>query len=240
MELHDSGEDNVSSGTPIWARESPRRRPAVTRDDIVAAAMDLANSEGLDAVSMRRVASRLGVGPMALYTHIDSKDDLFDLLADALAGEIILDENELTADWRASITQVARSERAMIKRHPWATDLVGKRTTIGPNALLHIEQSLKALDGLGISPAQATQIVQAVDQYTTGFVLRETLASSPESFGLDSPTGAYVRDAATKAGHQRLVELLGHNPSELPDPDESFEQGLRWLLEGIARDITGP
>ncbi|MFE3262021.1 TetR/AcrR family transcriptional regulator [Nocardia sp. NPDC059091] len=240
MELHDSGEDNIASGTPIWARETPRRRPAVTRDDIVATAMELANEEGLDAVSMRRVAARLGVGPMALYTHIDSKDDLFDLLADALAGEIILDEDELTTDWRESITRVARRERAMIKRHPWATDLVGKRTTIGPNALLHIEQSLKALDGLGVPPAQATQIVQAVDQYTTGFVLRETLASSPEAFGLDSPTGAYLRDAAAKAGHQRLMKLLQHNPSELPNPDDSFEQGLRWLLEGITSDITAP
>jgi hypothetical protein len=81
--------------------------------------------------------------------------------------------------------------------------------------------------------------VQAVDQYTTGFVLCETLTSSPESFGLESPTGAYLRDAATQAGHQRLMELFVHDPSELPDPDESFEQGLRWLLEGIARDIVG-
>ncbi|MFJ9371286.1 TetR/AcrR family transcriptional regulator [Nocardia sp. NPDC101769] len=240
MDLHDSGEATRSSGTPIWARETPRRRPAVTRDDIVTAAMELANEQGLDAVSMRRVASRLGIGPMALYTHIDSKDDLLDLLADALAGEIVLDDDELTSDWRESITRVARRERAMIKQHPWAIQLWGKRRTIGPKALLHIEQSLKALDGLNISPAEAMQIVKAVDQYTSGFVLREVLTYSEEAIGLGTPTGAYLRDTATSAGHQRLMKLLQHNPSQLPSNDESFEQGLRWLLEGVARDITGP
>jgi AcrR family transcriptional regulator len=201
--------------------------------------MDIAGAEGLDAVSMRRVAARLGVGPMALYTHIDSKDDLLDLLADALAGEIILDDDELTADWRESITRVARRERAMNQRHPWAAELAGRRSAPGPNALLHIEQSLEALDGLSISPTMALQIVHAVDQYTLGFVLRETRTRSPEAFAPDSPAGAYLRDTARAAGHRRLTNLLRHESVDLPDHDQSFERGLRWLLEGIERDIAG-
>ncbi|WP_433665857.1 TetR/AcrR family transcriptional regulator [Nocardia sp. CA-136227] len=237
MEQHESGEGG-SVSTPIWARPAPQRRPSVSRDDIVSAAMDLANEEGLDSVSMRRVAARLGIGPMALYTHIDTKNDLFDLMADALAGEIVLDDAEFTADWRESLTRVARRERALIKQHPWATELVGRRTSVGPKVLLQVEQSLKALDGLDISPATAMQIVKAVDQYTTGFVLREILSYSPEAFGLGSPEGTYVREAATLAGHSRILKLLDHSPSDFPDNDTSFEMGLRWLLEGIAQDLA--
>ncbi|WP_327146876.1 TetR/AcrR family transcriptional regulator [Nocardia sp. NBC_01327] len=238
MDLQNPGKD-AHTGTPIWARPKPQRRPTVTRDDIVTAAMNIADEEGFEAVSMRRVASRLGVGPMALYTHIDSKDDLLDLIADALAGKIVLSDDDLTEDWRESITRVARRERAMIKQHPWAIELFGKRRTIGPNAMLHSEQSLKALDGLDSSPAVTIQIVKAVDQYTTGFVLRETLTYSQEAFGLGSAAGAYMRDAAVANGYRRLTKLLQHNPTELPGNDESFERGLRWLLEGIERDITG-
>lgn len=231
--------DDVSRGTPIWARSPQRRRPALNRDEIVAAALEIANADGLGAVSMRRVASRFGVGAMALYTHIDSKDDLLDLMADALAGEILLDEDEFTADWRESITRVARRERAVLKRHPWASELVGKRGMIGPKALLHSEQSLRALDGLDVSPAVAAQIINAVDRYTIGYVLRETRAAPLQDLGPDSPAGAYLRDAAATAGHRRLARLLHHDRSDFPDGDAGFEQGLRWLLEGIAHEITG-
>ncbi|MFJ4652424.1 TetR/AcrR family transcriptional regulator [Nocardia sp. NPDC088792] len=236
MDQQQSGAD-ANRAVPIWARSAPRRRPAVTRDEIVTAAMDIAGEEGSDAVSMRRVAARLGIGPMALYTHIDSKDDLIDLIADELAGEIILDENEFSEDWRESISRVARRERAMIKRHPWATELVGKRGALGPNALLHIEQSYKALDGLDVPIPIASQIINAVDQYTTGFVLRESHAATRRDLGPDSPGAAYVREAATAAGHERFVQLLQQDPADFPDADESFEIGLGWLLEGITRDL---
>lgn len=228
-----------TADTPIWARSTPRRRPALTRGEIVAAALEIANADGLDAVSMRRVASRLGVGAMALYTHVDSKDDLLDLMTDALAEEVLLDDAEFTADWRESITKVARRERAMMKQHPWASELVGRRSMIGPKALLHIEQSLRALDGLDVPAAKAAQIINAVDQYTIGYVLRETPTAPLQAFAPDSPTGTYLREAAASAGHERLARLLRDHPADLPGHEESFDQGLRWLLEGIAREITG-
>jgi AcrR family transcriptional regulator len=226
------------ASTPIWARSTPRRRPALTREEIVAAALGIANAEGLEAVSMRRVAARLGVGAMALYTHVDSKDDLLDLMIDALAEEVLLDDGEFTGDWRESITKVARRERAMMKQHPWVSELVGRRTMIGPKALLHIEQSLRALDGLDVSPATAAQVINAVDQYTIGYVLRETPKAPLQAFAHDSPTGAYLREAAAAGGHERLARLLDDHTADLPGHEESFEQGLRWLLEGIARAIT--
>src|SRR3954464_9024332 len=105
----------------IWARPERTGRgpkPAFTRADIAAAAVRIADAGGLEAVSMRHVAGELGCGTMSLYNYVPRKEDLYELMADAVAGEYDLPESP-SGDWRADMVALAHRSRAMMRRHPW-------------------------------------------------------------------------------------------------------------------------
>ena len=138
------------SRVPVWARDDTRRRTSLSREAIVAAAVAIADAEGLDAVSIRRVAADLHARAMSLYTYIERKEDLLDLMADEVAAETLV-PGELPADWREATLAIARRERQTTLRHPWLVDLVTRRSAlgrVGPNMLRHSEQSIAALAGL--------------------------------------------------------------------------------------------
>jgi len=114
---------------------------------------------------------------MSLYTYLDSKDDLFDLMADAVAGEFPAPE-PLPDDWREAISRIARTIRELITRRPWIVPLRadGPRWS-GPNGLRHVEQSLRALAPLALPPQRQGQVVTAIDGYVLGYVTRRSIAS---------------------------------------------------------------
>src|SRR2546430_7095161 len=139
---------------PIWARPDKARRPTLTRQAVVDAAIRMADAEGLAAVSIRRVATELGARTMSLYSHVDSKDDLLDLMREQIAGSTVID-GPLPPGWRAATLMIARRERETVLRHPWMIDLIGHAGHVGPNAPRHVEQALAALAGLGPGPRAA-------------------------------------------------------------------------------------
>ena len=112
----------------------------------------LAYAEGLDAVSMRRVASELGVGTMTLCYYVATRDELLALMNDAMMGELVVPAGELPSDWRAALGLIAHRSRAAFRRHPWAIE--EPPGTLGPNAMRHFEQSLAAVDGLEVDSHQ--------------------------------------------------------------------------------------
>jgi AcrR family transcriptional regulator len=216
-----------------WARPQSRRRPTLTREAIVEAAISVADAEGIDAVSIRRIATELGVRPMSLYTHIDRKEDLFDLMGDEIIGEVLVSEEELAVGWREALTSIANREREMIGRHPWVNELMGRKMWIGPNALRHMEQSLAALDELGLDLERGLQIVRAVDQYMFGYVSMEAAHSR-----MKRPLSEYLyMDGLAESGeYPRIAPILR---TDWWPGVEGFEVGLKWLLDGIERDIVG-
>jgi AcrR family transcriptional regulator len=215
----------------VWDRPRGGRRPKLSREAIVETAIRLADAEGLDAVTIRRIASELGVRPMSLYTHVERKEDLFDLMFDAVSAEILV-EGELASDWREAITAVARREREFLLNHPWVIELVGRRRPkVGPTGLRHGEQSLAALTGLGVDLATAGKIVTAVDHYMTGYVVREQTQSAQENV-LDQP---YIQELLATGEFPNLQQAAQAGV----EPSESFEQGLKWLLDGIEREFGG-
>jgi AcrR family transcriptional regulator len=236
----EDGDDGGKRRTPIWAREHARRASGLTREAIVGAAIELADSEGLEAVSIRRVAAVLSARTMSLYTYIDSKDDLLDLMADQIAGEVLIVE-ELPGDWREAITLIARRERETGLRHPWIVDMVNHRShgVIGPNALRHLDQSVAAVAGLKLDPQDALRIVAAVDDYMLGFVARE--AREREMTRRTGLSGA-EHLSALRPYLQRLVdsgEFANITPllrGDVQATEADFERGLRWLLDGIERE----
>jgi AcrR family transcriptional regulator len=236
----------VTSAPPrgsVWARFPRERRSGLTREAIVAAAIAIADADGADAVSIRRVAAELGSRAMSLYTYIDRKEDLLDLMVDEVAAEVIIHE-PLPADWRAAIMTIASREREVAARHPWIVDYIGRSPSIGPNALRHVEQSLAAVRPLGVDGRSAWRIVAAVDHYTRGYVISEALERrTPRRHGFTDFPDAQ-RQLLMQPHFLRMIEsgqlpnlapVLKDGP---PADDDAFERGLAWLLDGIERDFA--
>jgi AcrR family transcriptional regulator len=233
---------------PIWTQPPPgQRRPRYTREQIAEAALRIADTEGFEAVSMRRVAAELGAGTMTLYHYVRTKDDLRALMDDAMMREILVPPGELPADWRAAIGEIARRSRAVFRRHPWAVSARESSEAGGPNGLRHFEQSLAAVAGTGLDAAARLEIIAMVDDYVYGFVMREsavhhqtTLADVPEAMfdylqgQLD--TGEYPHVEELAAGGEprevfsRIIETMFD--------EERFERGLERLLDGIEADVA--
>jgi AcrR family transcriptional regulator len=231
---------------PIWARPAPgERKPAHTRERIAAAALAVADAEGFEAVTMRRVAAALGAGTMTLYHYVRNKRELAALMDDAMMAELVIPEDELAGDWREGLAQIARRSYATFLRHPWIFDHLAAEDAPepgGPNALRHVEQSLAAAALTGLPVETQMELVGLVDDYVWGHAMRARAVhqnQAPAEERLDAlvaylqtqlATGEFPQLAAfagddPRAGFERLAELAR-------DPDR-FERGLQALLDGI-------
>jgi AcrR family transcriptional regulator len=215
---------------PVWSRPEPERRAPLDRARIVAAATGLADAEGLDAVSIRRVAAVLGARPMSLYNYIGSKEDLLDLMFDELAGEV-LKGGPLPPGWREAMTVVAGRKRQLCLAHPWAIRLYGRRPRVGPHVLMQLERSVVALRPLTTDLADAVQIVNAVDDYTMGHVTRELTFGGSVAGEWEETMRPYLRGLVESGRYPVLAPLLVAPVSD--DGDATFAAGLAWFLDGI-------
>ena len=130
-------------------------KPAHSREQITTAAIRIADAEGLDAVTMRRVAAEVGSGTMTLYRYVPTKDHLLDLMIDATEGEVVFPDAR-AGDWRAGLRAVAWMQRDRLLRHPWLASLEAGRPAFGPNSLRNVEQGFGMLDGLELDIDQIT------------------------------------------------------------------------------------
>jgi AcrR family transcriptional regulator len=229
---------------PIWARPEPRGRgprAQLSRAEIVRTAARIADEEGLEAVSIRRLAKDLGAGAMSLYHYFDSRDELLELMADAVAAELLVPD--LPANWREALTEIARHSRATFLRHPWMLATLQERPQVSPNLLRHVEQSAQSVAGLaGMAPPEFLgAIVTAVDDYTVGYTFRELAAGAPGERGRH--LAARFADAAEDPNIRYLLEsgefpMLSQFASAGGQvPVQDFELGLDWLLDGFAAQI---
>src|SRR2546430_5878300 len=141
--------DPARSLALLWrTRERPSRRE-LSVDLIVGAAIELADTSGLAALSMRRVAERLGVGTMSLYTYVPGKAELLDVMLDMVYGEP--DPPAGHAGWRQRLEHVARQNWGLYRRHPWLLQIATSRPVLGPNAIAKYDYELRAIDGIGLS-----------------------------------------------------------------------------------------
>jgi AcrR family transcriptional regulator len=145
------------------------------REQVVSAAMALADEAGLDAVSLRRVADRLGVTPMALYRHVASKDDLLDAMADRLYGELDLPADD--EPWWDALAGLARSTRETVLARPWSVPLFARPLT-GPHGHALDEALRTALLGAGFTPSEAAELHDQLSGMTFALVAPE-LAARP-------------------------------------------------------------
>jgi AcrR family transcriptional regulator len=231
----------MSSKPPIWARPEPRSR-GLSRGQIVEAALKIADEEGLAEVSIRRIARELRSGAMSLYHYFDSRDELFDLMGDTVAAEMLVPE--LPGGWREALHAIAAHTRSTFLNHPWMLSTLQDRPRVSPNLLRHIEQSAQSVRTLGeqgVAPALLTGIVTAVDDYTIGFTYRELAGGRSPDRG--RALAARFRDAYNEP-HVRYLLESGEFPmleqfvaSGEPPAMQPFEAGLDWLLDGFEASL---
>jgi AcrR family transcriptional regulator len=226
----------------IWIRPTPEQPKRPTRDDIVAAAIGLADAEGLQAVSIRRVAAALRTRPMGLYSHIARKDDLLDLMLDRVLGEVLVDE--LPNDWREALRAIAQHTRATARRHPWIIGALGQRPTIGPNGMRHREQSLAAVGNLDIDLFRKGALLEAVDAYTIGHVTMELAERETQRRDrLSDPQWrtamqAYLQRLLDSGDFPHLADLGLDAGLSAADHQRLFDAGLNWLLTGFTTTLA--
>ena len=164
--------DDRDKGLPpslalVWGlRERPRRgpKPGLTLDQIVAAAMELADAEGLAAVSMSRVAEKLGFTTMSLYRYVTGKDELLMLMLEAATAAPIPEPGP-AADWRTGMQRFARYQRELFQRHPWATHIPLSGPPITPNQIGMMEYALGCMAGSGLDEGEKVQVLSLVSLY---------------------------------------------------------------------------
>ena len=230
----------------VWTRSEPReRKPRFTRDEIAHAAIHIADTEGLDALSMRRLATELGAGTMTVYHYVRTKDELMTLVTDAIMGEVALPPGESLPDhWRDALTVVAARSRAAMQRHPWVLDIADD-PPVGPNGLRHFDQSLQAVASLDVDLRTRLDIVALVDEYVFGHCLNERNEGYGGGGHLPHEARDYVASLLGTGEYPQLEALTAAHgvegawdlvASHLRDPGR-YDRGLQRLLDGIEASL---
>jgi AcrR family transcriptional regulator len=234
---------------PIWAVPQPaERKPRYTREQIAGTALRVADQEGFDAVTMKRIAAELGAATMTVYYYVRNKNDIVALMHDAIVGDILIPDGELPTGWRAAIAAVARRTRQVLIAHPWSMSSLTE-AQMGPNAMRHMEQSLAAVASLGL-PAQARlEIITTVDDLVFGNVLRSVESMTRAAAAAANPDLVtagmeYGRDLLESGEFPQLTAMYTESirqPGQAAGPPmtedalaSEFERALASLLDGIA------
>jgi AcrR family transcriptional regulator len=223
----------------IWAR--PERagrgpRAAYSRADIAAAAVRIADTDGLDAVSMRHVATELGCGTMSLYNYVPRKEDLYELMVDAISGEH--DSWEPTGDWRADMLRVAHQTRSLMHRHPWLPRLMSPVYGFSPNALRYLEHCLVCLDPLDASYGTKMELIAMLNAVVTTYVGNE-LATAERTRSLpwseeqeQAMRTAYLGSRIATGAYPRMAAAFTQDAGPI-DLEAVFERTLGRVLDAF-------
>ena len=219
---------------------APRGR--LSRERVVAAAVALAQREGIESLTMRRLADELGVGAMSLYHHVPNKEELLDAMIDVVFGEIELPTTDV--DWKTAMRRRAISTREVLNRHRWAVGLMESRTTPGPASLRLHEAVLACLREGGFSIELTIQAYSVQDAYIYGFALQEKSLPFDEAEGGAALAEAQVTEYAELAEERQLGGLAdefphlaevvaGHVADVGFDFASAFEYGLDLILDAL-------
>jgi len=223
----------------IWNRVRDVRkgpRPTHTLDDIARAAISLGDTKGIDAVSIRAVAADLGAGAASLYRYISRKDDLYDLMVDAVAAEYAL-PSAPSGDWRADIALIAQRVRVAYRRHPWAAELT-PHASWGPHTQDYMQFFLAALEPTGLAPRDRIEFIGLMNAWIGTFT---GLEQPPPAAYAAARIRHFVSMAADPARPHlaRAITALMHADPAESSPDQLFERGLDRLVRGIVQGTPG-
>lgn len=230
----------------LWTRVPPRaRQPRLSRADLAATALRIADADGIRALSMRRLAAELDVGTMTLYHYVRTKNELLTLVIDAVMGEVVLPPDvAMPSDWRAALTLIAKRSLAAFERHPWMLDC-NDDPPLGPNSVRHFDQTLHAVSSLDLPLASKIDIVALIDEYTFGYALQHRNTSAADSSATEDTVIEYASVLLETGAYPELSALTEHRDlrsvwrevwGALRDPDR-FERNLNRLFDGIEASL---
>lgn len=224
-------------GTPQGSR-GPRQRASV--DDVVRAGIELADAAGLEALSMRKVADRLGLGAMTLYTYVPGRAELIGLMVDEVAAEAELAPHPPAL--RERMTAVVRLLWDEYHRHPWLLQVESSRPWIGPHLSDRYEWQLEAIDGVGLTDLEMDQVVTLLAGFAESAArasirARTTLEASgitdAQWWEINAPLLGQVMAGRDYPISGRVGQVAGETYDAVSDPDRSFVFGLERILDGI-------
>jgi AcrR family transcriptional regulator len=236
----------------LWGRRERGKRgprPGLSADAIAAAAINLADAEGLDAVSMARVAAELGFTTMSLYRYVANKDELLQLMwnASALGAEHLVIEGD---GWRSRLRAWAVIQRDMLDRHQWITQMPMAAPPVAPNSLHFVERGLEAMDGTGLSDTDKIRVIGLLSSYTLseGRLAADAMRAAkaamaapgppgPGADGAPGPPQSYeglLRELVGEQTYPRLYRLAwAPEPENPPSEHDQYLAGVDTILDGV-------
>jgi AcrR family transcriptional regulator len=243
------GEHGAETGAApvrsVWARAQQAEAPALSRASIVREAIAMLDAEGIEALSMRKLGTRLSAGATSLYRHVATKEELLELALDEVIAEVTVPDSDATT-WRAAAVDAAGSFRTMVQRHPWVAALFGQAglAYLGPNLTRFAERLAGVFATAGFTAPD--RAVEPLLGYVLGISLTEaawltTVARSGQS---EADLVARLRSSAQQAyaGTEHMAATLNTSHNTDPDPvairDAKFTDGLDVVLDGLALRLS--
>lgn len=213
---------------------STARRSPLTRERVLRAAVRLADKHGLEALSMRRLATSLRVEAMSLYNHVTNKDDVLDGIVDLVIGEITLPTPG--GDWKAAMRGRATSAHTVLLAHPWAALLIVSRMNVGPNMFRYIEATISTLRHAGLSWAHTDRAWNAIDSYIYGFTLQlQNFPVEPAEYASAAASFLPMLPADQYPVMHEMTTLVANGTH---DGTHDFSFGLELILDGLDRMVS--
>ena len=242
--------DPARSLALLWGSQTEAGRSGLTLKAIVTAAIDIADTDGVDALSMRNVAERLGVGTMSLYTHVPGKTDLVDLMFDTAYGELyasIESPSKQSGGWRGALQFIANQNWDLYRRHSWMLQIATGRSVLGPHATIKYEAELRPLDKLGLSDVEMDAVLTLIlthvegaarAQVTLDRTRRDTDMMDVEWWVTRAPLMDKLIDPTRFPVATRVGAAAGQEYQSASSPEFAFTFGLERILAGIAELIA--
>lgn len=249
MSSSKTGTDYARSLALLWGSQVVPGRSGLTVQKIVLAGMEMADEKGIEQLSMRKVAERLGVGAMSLYTYVPGKSELLDLMLDkALAGLYHNDDirAECGGDWQEAMRFIARTNWELYQRHPWIVDLSGRRPVLGPNIVLKYELELCALDGIGLTDIEMDSTLSLLLMHVESCArLQQSMKQTETASGVDdnewwlsySNALNHLTDWSRFPVSSRVGNAAGEMHQSPYSPEHAYQFGLERIIAGTAELI---
>lgn len=249
MPTNGSGNDYVRSLGLLWGSQNVPGRSGLTVQRIVAAGMEMADESGIEQLSMRKAAERLGVGAMSLYTYVPSKSELLDLMLDKAQADLYGGDIRAACggDWREAMRSIAKTNWELYRKHPWIVELSGRRPVLGPHVVLKYELELCALDGIGLSDIEMDSTLSLLLMHVESCArlqsgMKRTEASSQvddnEWWLAFAPALGGITDWSRFPVSSRVGQASGELHQSAYNPEHAYLFGLERIIAGTAELIA--
>jgi AcrR family transcriptional regulator len=234
----------------LWGSQTNPGRSGLTLKAIITAAINIADRDGLDALSMRNVAKQLGAGAMSLYTHVPGKTELIDLMLDTAYGQLyerVEEPSQQPGDWRAALRFIARRNWELYRSHPWLLQITTGRPVLGPHVSLKYEAELRPLDKLGLSDVEMDATLTLILSHVEGCARaqaaleqtqQETGLTDAEWWVAHAPLLDRLIDPTLFPVATRVGVSAGQTYQGPSSPEYALTFGIDRILAGVSELIS--